>query len=153
MTTDFMTVEDALEIVYELADRNKLSLEQVSDVPELEAELLKQQRAIDVTSDFIANVVSEGRVQEIEPIREAPDGSSFMTLFVAYLFESPEQYRIYDEGETDLRRIVNVEYKSPVSLIAWNKRSGFPTPMDFDKFEREVSEELGDIPFVYPDEE
>ncbi len=148
MTEDFMTVEDALEIVYQLADQNKLSLEQVSDVPELENELLKQQRALDVTSDFIANVVSEGSVQEIEPIREAPDGSSFMTLFVAYLFEDKRQFRLYDEGETDLRAVIDEVHGSPVSLLAWNRRSGFPTPMDFDNFHREVSEDLGDIPFV-----
>lgn len=148
MTTDFMTVEDALEIVYELADQNKLSLEQVTDVPELEAEQVRQQRALDVTSDFIANVVSEGRVQEIEPIREAPEGSRFMTLFVAYLFEDASQFRIFDSGETDLRDTVDEVHGSPISLLAWNRRSGFPTPHDFGKFEREVSEELGDIPFV-----
>ncbi len=148
MTENFMLVEDALEIVYELADQNKLSLEQVSNVPELEDELLRQQTALDVTSDFIANVVSEGRVKEIEPIREAPNGSSFLTLFVAYLFEDKSQFLMYDEGETDLRGVIDEVHGSPVSLIAWNKRSGFPTPQDFDKVRREVSEELGDIPFV-----
>ena len=148
MTEDFMTVEDALEIVWDLANQNKLTEAYTLDDPDLEPDRLKQELALDVIHDFQVSVVSGGSVQEIEPIREAPDGSSFMTLFVAYLFEDKRQFRLYDEGETDLRAVIDEVHGSPVSLLAWNKRSGFPTPMDFDKFHREVSEELGDIPFV-----
>ncbi len=82
------------------------------------------------------------------PPRQAPDGSSFLTLFVAYLFEDKSQFLMYDEGETDLREVIDNVHGSPVSLIAWNKRSGFPTPQDFEKFQRDVTEEFGDIPFV-----
>jgi hypothetical protein len=96
------------------------------------------------------NVVSEGR---IEPIREAPDGSSFTTLLVAYLFEDDKQFRIFDRAETDMRHVVDGVHGGVIALLAWNKLSGFPVPQEFDKFQREVTEELGDIPFVYPDEE
>ncbi len=148
MTEDFMTVEDALLIVWDLANQNVLTEGYTMDDPGMEDERIKQETALNVTHDFMVNVVSEDRVQEIEPIRDAPKGTPFMTLFSAYLFESPGQFSMYDEGETDLRAVVDNEYGSPVALLAWNRRSGFPTPQDFEKFHREVAEELGDIPFV-----
>lgn len=148
MTEDFMLVEDALLIVWDLANQNKLTEAYTMDDPDLEPNRIKQELALDTIHDFMVNVVSEGRVEEIEPIRDAPDGTDFTTLFVAYLFEGYRQFSMYDEGETDLRDIIDEEYGSPVSLLAWNRRSGFPTPQDFEKFHRSVAEELGDIPFV-----
>ncbi len=90
----------------------------------------------------------EGAVQEIEPIREAPEGSRFMTLLVAYLFEDDRQYRMFDGAETDMRHVVDGEHGGVIALLAWEKLTGFPIPQEFAKFQREVTEELGDIPFV-----
>lgn len=135
-----ISVEEAMRIVWDLANQNALTKAYTQDDPDLETERLKQETALTMLRGLMLNVV--------EPIREAPEGSSFMTLFVAYLFEDKRQFLMYDEGETDLRGVINDVSGSPVSLIAWNKRSGFPTPEDFEKFHRDVAEEFGDIPFV-----
>ncbi len=62
MPEEFMTVEEALLIVWDLANQNKLDEAYTQDDPDLEPERIKQELALDVIHDFQVNVVSEGRV-------------------------------------------------------------------------------------------
>lgn len=57
-----MKVEDALEIVYSLAEENALP---ARCDPPLGQEAEKQQEALNVVHDFIVNVISEGRLKEV----------------------------------------------------------------------------------------
>jgi hypothetical protein len=60
--TGFMTVEEALETVLELAVENMISEWEEDEA--LVAERERQQCAIDVMVDFCTNVVVEGRIAE-----------------------------------------------------------------------------------------
>lgn len=52
MNKEFMKIEEALQIVYDLADQNKLDAEWEPDQKE---EAAKQQLALDTVHDFIIN--------------------------------------------------------------------------------------------------
>lgn len=56
MTNKIMKIEDAMQIVYDLADQNKIDAEWEPDMKE-EAE--KQQLALDTVHDFIVNNFGE----------------------------------------------------------------------------------------------
>ena len=146
MTENFMLVEDALDVVWDLANQNKLDEGYTQDDPDLEPERIKQELALDVVHDFMVNVVGEGRTRTL--IRKPPKGSKFVTLLVAYLFENMEQFKMFDEAEGDARHAVDGESHGVVSLLEWRRVSGFPTFETFDNFSNEVALELGDIPFV-----
>lgn len=146
MTEDFMTVEDALLIVWDIANQNKLTKGYTLDDPDLEPDRLKQELALDVIHDFQVNVISEGRLAPV--LRKPPKGSTFTTLLVAYLFDSAEQFKMFDDAEGEARQTVDGETRGVIALLEWQKRSGFPTDEDFAKFRDEVAFELGDIPFV-----
>ena len=140
----FMTVEDALDIVYQLAAQNTLDPRDTDQ--ELQAEAERQQTALNVIHDFQVNVSSEGRLDP--ELREPPKGSNFTTLLVAYLFDSKEQFKMFDEAEGEARHTVDGETGGVIALLEWQRQSGFPTNADFTKFRNEVAFELGDIPFV-----
>ncbi len=53
-----MEVLEAMEIVYELADDNKLSPRE-ADTEDLLREAVRQREALDVVHDHIVNVISE----------------------------------------------------------------------------------------------
>jgi hypothetical protein len=58
MDDNFLMVEEAMEIVYSLASQNALD-EKDADTPELLAECRRQQTALKVVWDFIANNMEE----------------------------------------------------------------------------------------------
>jgi len=60
--TKLMTVEDALEIVYDLALGNALDHKFLGDDHPLYKEAQRQQEALNTVHDFLLNVVSEGRM-------------------------------------------------------------------------------------------
>lgn len=59
MESEMMKLEEAMEIVYSLAEEN--ALPKRCD-PSLTKEATRQQEALAVVHDFIVNVVSEGRI-------------------------------------------------------------------------------------------
>jgi hypothetical protein len=67
----FMRVEDAIELVLELARGNSLTSEdsaQFASEPELEAEQERQSVSIGTIEDFFANVVTEGRLVDLKEV-------------------------------------------------------------------------------------
>jgi len=53
----FMTIENAFQIVYELAEQNKLVEREVQQDIELKAEYDRQNLALDTVHDFLVNNV------------------------------------------------------------------------------------------------
>ena len=60
MTENFMTVEEAMPIVWELANENQPDINKEDE--SLHEQIQKQQLALNVIADFIANVLEEGRL-------------------------------------------------------------------------------------------
>lgn len=62
----FMTVEDAIDLVLELARQSVLRDEDIVAAPDLQEEKTRQETAIGVIDDFFCNVVFEERLAEDE---------------------------------------------------------------------------------------
>ena len=54
-----MTTHEALEIVWDLADQNALTLKDLYDNPELEREQKRQRAALDIVADLIPEYIGQ----------------------------------------------------------------------------------------------